>query len=72
MYLASFSKEEAMYYKTKYISPLGNITLASNGNSLVGLWLEGQKYFCSTVKEEIANIRTLITNADNMLDSSYR
>lgn len=26
----------------------------------------------STVKEEIANIRTLITNADNMLDSSYR
>ena len=26
-------------------SPLGKLTLASDGNALVGLWLEGQKYY---------------------------
>lgn len=33
-----------MYYSTTYASPLGVITLASEGENLVGLWLEGQKY----------------------------
>lgn len=42
-----------MYYQTNYISPLGLVTLVSDGENLVGLWLENQKYFCSTVKEEM-------------------
>lgn len=42
-----------MYYQTNYISPLGSLTLASDGNALVGLWMENQKYFCSTIKEEM-------------------
>lgn len=42
-----------MYYQTKYESPLGVITLASDGENLVGLWLDGQKYFADTIKEEI-------------------
>jgi len=33
-----------MYYKTIYPSPIGNLTLASDGNNLTGLWIEGQKY----------------------------
>ncbi len=33
-----------MYYSTTYPSPVGIITLASDGEKLVGLWLEGQKY----------------------------
>jgi len=33
-----------MYYTTTYPSPVGLITLACDGNNLVGLWLEGQKY----------------------------
>jgi methylated-DNA-[protein]-cysteine S-methyltransferase len=35
-----------MYYSTTHPSPVGIITLACNddGGSLVGLWLEGQKY----------------------------
>ena len=33
-----------MYYFTTYPSPVGLITLACDGNSLAGLWLEGQKY----------------------------
>lgn len=34
-----------MYYMSEYDSPLGSLTLAADGESLVGLWLEGQKYF---------------------------
>ncbi|MDR1776481.1 MAG: methylated-DNA--[protein]-cysteine S-methyltransferase [Desulfovibrio sp.] len=33
-----------MCYSTTHPSPLGLITLASDGDNLVGLWLEGQKY----------------------------
>ncbi|MGI6176372.1 MAG: methylated-DNA--[protein]-cysteine S-methyltransferase [Christensenellales bacterium] len=33
-----------MYYKTTHPSPMGMITLACDGNSLSGLWIEGQKY----------------------------
>lgn len=35
-----------------YNSPLGRITLASNGNALTGLWFDGQKYFGSTLSKE--------------------
>ncbi len=33
-----------MTYWTKRASPVGVLTLASDGESLLGLWLEGQKY----------------------------
>ena len=33
----------------KYESPLGQITMAGEGEALVGLWLEGQKHFPSTL-----------------------
>lgn len=41
-----------MQYINYYSSPLGKITLASNGNELIGLWFEGQKYFASTLTKE--------------------
>jgi methylated-DNA-[protein]-cysteine S-methyltransferase len=34
-----------MIYTAQYASPVGTLTLASNGQGLCGLWLEGQKYF---------------------------
>lgn len=34
-----------MYYSTTCPSPVGVITLASDGEKLAGLWLEGQKYY---------------------------
>lgn len=42
-----------MYYKTIYPSPIGVITLACDGEgeNLVGLWMEGQKYHGGTVPE---------------------
>ena len=41
-----------MYYKTTYKSPLGILYLVSDEENLIGLWLEGQKYFQATLKEE--------------------
>ena len=34
-----------MYYKMEYESVLGKIFIAAAEEGLVGLWLEGQKYF---------------------------
>ncbi len=31
-------------------SPVGRLIAASDGVSLIGLWIEGQKYFCSGLK----------------------
>ena len=39
-------------YKTDYASPIGNIMLASDGKSLVGAWVEGQKYFAQSVNDD--------------------
>ena len=44
-----------MYYQTTYKSPLGILYLVSNEENLIGLWLEGQKYFQATLKEEPIN-----------------
>ena len=42
-----------MLYSTTYPSPIGLITIASTEDALVGLWIEGQKYFESSIKESI-------------------
>ncbi len=41
-----------MTYICKYDSPLGGITIASNGEAITGLWFEGQKYFGDTLSEQ--------------------
>ncbi len=41
-----------MQYTNKYRSPLGEITLASDGDHLTGLWFDGQKYFAATLPAE--------------------
>lgn len=42
-----------MYYLTNCPSPVGKITLASDGENIVGLWIEGQKYFRDSVAGNI-------------------
>ena len=42
-----------MYYKTTYQSPVGTLTLASDGENLVGLWIEGQKYHGETIYKDM-------------------
>lgn len=41
-----------MQYMTKYQSPLGKLFLTEKAGALTGLWIEGQKYFMSSLKEE--------------------
>lgn len=41
-----------MEYMFHYSSPLGGITLASDGVALNGLWFDGQKYFARTLDRE--------------------
>ena len=38
-----------MEYTHHYDSPLGGITIASDGNAVTGLWFDGQKYFADTL-----------------------
>ena len=41
-----------MEYIHHYHSPLGGITVASDGEVLTGLWFDGQKYFAVTLAKE--------------------
>ncbi len=41
-----------MDYVHYYKSPLGGITLASDGTALTGLWFDGQKYFGYTLSKD--------------------
>ncbi len=40
-----------MEYTAAYRSPLGDITLTSDGEALTGLWLKGQKYYARGLDE---------------------
>lgn len=39
-----------IFYNSEFDSPVGKLTLCSNGENLVGLWLKGQKYFMDSVR----------------------
>ena len=41
-----------MTYTYNYSSPLGEILLAANDNSLTGLWFCGAKYFAAGLEDE--------------------
>ena len=51
-----------MEYTYHYDSPLGGITLASDGASLTGLWFDGQKYFADTLSGEREEKRLPVFN----------
>ncbi|MDL2233417.1 methylated-DNA--[protein]-cysteine S-methyltransferase [Ruminococcaceae bacterium OttesenSCG-928-L11] len=38
-----------MFFSTQCASPVGTITLASDGEKLAGLWIDGQKYHGGTI-----------------------
>ncbi|MCL2610069.1 MAG: methylated-DNA--[protein]-cysteine S-methyltransferase [Defluviitaleaceae bacterium] len=42
-----------MILRTTYKSPVGIMTLASNGKELIGLWIEDQKYHGTTLYENM-------------------
>ena len=42
-----------MLYSTEYTSPVGAMTLVSDGENIIGLWIAGQKYFEENVKDTV-------------------
>ena len=51
------------------MSPLGQITLAGEGDALAGLWFEGQKHFASTLGPDAAEAwLPVFGEADRWLD----
>lgn len=62
-----------MIYTASYESPIGHILLAEKNNALIGLWIENQKYYLSSLKEEIkedASNKTF-THAKQWLDRYF-
>ena len=41
-----------MYYLTNYDSIVGELTIASDGENITGLWIKDQKYFEATLNKE--------------------
>lgn len=56
-----------------YHSPIGDILIAEKENVLTGAWIEGQKYYLSTVKESlISNKQSVVLNlAMNWFESYF-
>ena len=58
-----------MVYTSEYASPLGAITLACDESAVIGLWFNGQKYFGSTLPEQIRRgEHPLLAEAKRWLD----
>ena len=56
-----------MVYTTDYISPIGKILLASRDNKLIGVWLEGQRYFFGKLNEMVKKEKIQQKNDDEIL-----
>lgn len=48
-----------MMYSAYYDSPVGRLLLASDGTSLTGLWIAGQKYYADTITGNICEKKDL-------------
>ena len=58
-----------MEYIHHYESPLGAITMASDGEALIGLWFDGQKYFADCLDaEHEEKMLPVFEQADQWLD----
>ena len=62
-----------MLYKTYYKSPIGNLMLLSDGDNLVGLYMENQKYYLNGIKQELTSKDNLqvLENTKKWLDRYF-
>ena len=62
-----------MIYKAHYKSPIGDLLLASKEGKLIGLWIEGQKYYKSNFLEEMKENENdkILLKTKNWLDSYF-
>lgn len=63
-----------MIYTSHYQSPLGDILLASKHNQLIGLWIEGQKYYPFHFQEEVVETdeNPILMKTKDWLDRYFR
>lgn len=59
-----------MIYTAKYMSPIGEMLLASNGAALTGLWFTGQKYF-PNLESDAENGNEILISAKSWLDRYF-
>lgn len=59
-----------MVFKTYYNSPVGNILIAAKDDAITGLWIEGQKYYPSSVKDDFIENKDydILQKAEKWLD----
>lgn len=65
--------ESGVCYTAHYISPVGNLILAGDGDKLAGLWIDGQKYFAASIHGEMVEKETLpvFVSAKRWLDRYF-
>ena len=62
-----------MYHTMYYDSPVGRLLLAEKDGALAGLWIEGQKYFLGSIKEEMKECADseILNHAKDWLDRYF-
>lgn len=62
-----------MIHTTHYSSPIGGLLLAEKDGALVGLWMEGQKYFLGSLREETeeSDSTPVLNQAKHWLDRYF-
>ena len=58
-------------FMTKYESPVGNLTLVSNGRQLTGLFVDGQRYFPDVSKMETKRNLAVFDATIHWLDAYF-
>lgn len=62
-----------MQYTSHYESPLGGILLASDDKGLIGLWFDGEKYYCDNLDKDYVEKETeIIKEAKRWLDIYFQ
>ena len=64
-------KNEKVLYKMYYNSPLGRLLLVSDDESLIGLWIEGQKFYLNGITEVLVQKDTEILQKTKLWLDKY-
>lgn len=66
-------RKKSAIYISKYVSPIGTLTISADDTALTGLWIDGQKNFGSTLSGHkcIENENTVIKATKLWLDEYF-
>lgn len=66
-------QKKSVIYISKYVSPIGTLTISADDTALTGLWIDGQKNFGSTLSGHkcIENENTVIKDTKLWLDKYF-